>query len=337
MNNPFQHLREVWQDLRGFSTITVPTASTAQTGVRVDLDELIQLRLQVKRLELSDRRRVMSFLAGGHLSGLRGRGVDFLETRHYQPGDDIRAIDWRVTARSNRPHTKVFREERERPVLFLVDYGPRMWFGTRVAFKAVVAARAAALLAWAVAGHGDRVGGFVFSPTWHQDLRPAGGRRGVLRLLRTLSIGNTPAAGLTEGSHLGQALAQARRVTHPGSLICILSDFSGLDAEAETHLHRLAQHADVLGLFIYDALEQQLPPPGVYPVSDGTATFSLDSHSPALRHRYQQQFAQRYAELHKRFLQRGLRLLPLATHQPVVSALQQLANKAQSGSDLGTG
>ena len=129
---------------------------------------------------------------GGYVSPYRGRGMEFEEVRAYQPGDDIRNMDWRVTARTGRPHTKLFREERERPVLFLVDLGPSMAFGTRVAFKSVVAARAAALLAWAARDNGDRIGGIVFAGKRHRELRPAARERGMLPFSRHWSTCNSP-------------------------------------------------------------------------------------------------------------------------------------------------
>ncbi len=296
-------------------------------GARVSLDELLALRFQARGLALPARRRVMSLLAGGYQSGFRGRGMEFVETRHYQPGDDIRAMDWRVTARTGHPHSKVFQEERDRPVFLVVDYSDSMFFGTRVAFKSVIAARAAALLAWAAVGNHDRVGGMVFGETAHHELRPTGGPRGALRLLRLLTVDprreNPRAFSISENvSALGRGLRRIRRLAHPGSLICLLSDFHGLDQEAERHLQQLAAHSDVLGGFIYDALEAELPPPGRYPVSDGERRLTLNSDDPALRRQYRNHFLDRRAHLEQLFSRHGLRLLSLATHEPVSEVLR---------------
>ncbi len=146
-------------------------------GVILGSEELIRLRSQASLPGLAPQRRVMTTQTGPYASPFKGRGIDFAEVRAYLPGDDIRNIDWRVTARTGQPHTKLFREERERPVLLLVDLGASMRFGTRVAFKSVLAARAAALLGWAAVGHGDRVGGVVFAGQEHQELRPLGRER----------------------------------------------------------------------------------------------------------------------------------------------------------------
>ena len=135
-----------------------PAVGGAQSGVRIGIRELIALREQAARLDLSPRGRVLATRIGGHLSRFRGRGMEFDESRVYQPGDDPRNMDWRVTARVGIPHVKLFREERERPVWLLVDQGAAMRFGTRVAFKSVIAAQAAALLGWAAVDRADRAG-----------------------------------------------------------------------------------------------------------------------------------------------------------------------------------
>ncbi|MBY0274525.1 DUF58 domain-containing protein, partial [Candidatus Binatia bacterium] len=130
-------------------------------GIVASVAELVALRSDAARLDASPRGRVRTLHAGAYASAFRGRGMEFDETRAYQPGDDVRAIDWRVTARTGRVHTKLFHEERERPVLLLVDQRMHMRFGTRDAFKSVVAARAAATVAWAARDQGDRVGGLI--------------------------------------------------------------------------------------------------------------------------------------------------------------------------------
>ena len=135
----------------------------------------------VGALEIGTKKRASSLMAGTQRSPFKGRGINFEEVRRYQPGDEIRHMDWRVTARTGEPHLKLFQEERERPVIFVVDFTASMFFGTRVAFKSVIAARVATLLAWAALARGDRVGSLIFSEHGHQDLRPRGGRSGVLR------------------------------------------------------------------------------------------------------------------------------------------------------------
>jgi uncharacterized protein (DUF58 family) len=229
-------------------------------GVLTTLDELTQLRHRSGELHLGVTRRARAPLAGNYLSSFRGRGMEFDEVRIYQPGDDVRTIDWRVTARTGKTHTKLFREERERPVFLLIDQSAAMRFGTRVAFKSVIAARVAALFAWNVASTGDRIGALVFNDHTHQELRPRPGRRGVLPLLRALTVTavTQPVATPASPSWV-MALNRSLRVVRPGSSIIVISDFRHPDVQAEQTLALLRRHCDVILVFVYDKLERELP------------------------------------------------------------------------------
>lgn len=163
---------------------------------RVDADELVALRASGERLRPARTQVARSALAGAHRSRFHGRGMDYRESRHYQPGDDIRNMDWRITARSGHAHIKVFDEERERPVVVLVDFGASLFFASQGVFKSVQAARLAALIGWSAIGHGDRIGALLFTDAaqagQHQELPPAGGRRGQMRLIRALVQAGAP-------------------------------------------------------------------------------------------------------------------------------------------------
>ncbi len=136
------------------------------------------MRLSARNIKLDSRLYAIAETAGNRQSRFRGRGIDFQESRNYQPGDDIRTMDWRVTARTGRPHTKVFQEERERPIIIVIDCNPSMFFGTRVAFKAVIAARLAALIAWAAIRNGDRIGAVSVWPRRSPRCRASGRTQG---------------------------------------------------------------------------------------------------------------------------------------------------------------
>ena len=153
--------------------------------VRVKQSTLIKSYSAAKNLPLNSN-GIKARLSGNYLSAFKGRGMEFDEARPYQPGDDIRSIDWRVTARTGKTHTKLYREERERPVLLWVDYRRSMFFGTQNYFKSVLAAKTAALLAWSAAQHGDRLGGLIFSENIHQELRPQRGKAGTLHFIKKL-------------------------------------------------------------------------------------------------------------------------------------------------------
>ncbi len=292
-------------------------------GVRVEVDELIRLRPRAGGIRLDSRRPATSYTAGPHPSRFRGRGVDYQESRNYQPGDDIRTMDWRVTARTGRPHTKLYQEERERPVILLLDFSPSMFFGTRVAFKSVAAARAAALLGWATVRRGDRIGAFLFDGINHQELRPTGGRRGVLRLIRELARWAEPAdrPSLTVEGGLGEALKRLRRVARPGSLVVLLSDFYSLDEDSDQHLTWLRRHNDVAAVQLVDPLELAPPPPGRYGITDGQDWGMLDTESAARRHGYEQHFAAHHGRVRKLLRRRAVPWLALGTHEDAAERL----------------
>jgi uncharacterized protein (DUF58 family) len=256
-------------------------------GIHLSAAELISLRPRCHALRLPLRQPAASALAGAYRSRFRGRGVDFLESRNYQPGDDIRNMDWRVTARTGRPHTKVFQEERERPVLVVLDAGPSLYFGTRRVLKSVAAGQLAAAVAWSAVRRGDRIGGFFFAPGRHRELRPAGGRRGAMRMIQGLVDWLRPEQVSGEGQEpLSSALERVRHTVRPGSLVIIISDFFGLDENCNRHLSRLRQHNDVVGCQVLDAAEYQLPA-GRYPITDGEYTSVLDMGRKDSRSRYE--------------------------------------------------
>ena len=294
-------------------------ADTAAPGVHVRLRELLRLRAAARDLRVAGRRHVATDMAGAYASAFRGRGIDFDEVRPYQPGDDIRNMDWRVTARTGRPHTKLFHEERERPVLVAVDQGPTMAFGSRRAFKRVAAAEAAALIGWSALANGDRVGGLCFSGEAHREFRPLRGERGVIRLLKGLVHGASAAAD--HPSALGPVLRRLRHVARPGTALFIISDFRAWDETAASLLSQLAKHNPVILIFVFDPLERQLPPPGRYPVTDGDRQFILDNGPARLQRDFQRQFAEHQAAVENFSRSRGIQFLTLATDDDVARVL----------------
>ncbi len=301
--------------------------SVGLSGIEVSVDDLIGLRFRAQRLELGIARRARHSMTGAHGSRFRGRGMEFAESRIYQPGDDVRSIDWRVTARTGRPHTKLFQEERERPVILLVDLSASMFFGTRTAYKSVLAAETAALIAWAAMHGGDRVGALVAGRSHHLELEPVSGRRGVLRVLRALAALSRQESNDEEQQvKLCDSLLRARHVARPGSLLVVISDFYGLDEEAAGHLSRMRQHNDMLACWIHDRLEIEPPPPGRYGVSDGWQTATLDTVSRRARARYAASFGARFEALCATLGRLAIPLLPIATGDDVAETLRRGAS-----------
>ena len=294
--------------------------------VSVSQAGLIRLNGPARAIAL-DVLRVSSLQTGAYVSHFRGRGMEFDESRPYQPGDDPRSIDWRVTARSTTAYTKLFREERERPVLIMVDLRASMHFATQGCFKSVNASRAAALLSWAAHHRGDRLGGLIFGDTTHRELKPKLGRQAALRFVHELV--NHPDWQTTERAHgddgeqqLTQAMSALRRVARPGSLVVIISDFQGLSRTAQAYLSSVARHNEVLALFLSDPIERQLPPPGRYRIVAGDDELAIDTFVKAARRDYESAFESRSHAL-EAFCQRyGVHLLPLSTQDDPVTALQ---------------
>jgi uncharacterized protein (DUF58 family) len=294
--------------------------------VSVSQSGLIRLSGPARAIAL-DVLRVRSLQTGAYVSHFRGRGMEFDESRPYQPGDDPRSIDWRVTARSTTAYTKLFREERERPVLVMVDLRSNMHFATRGCFKSVNASRAAALLSWAAHHRGDRLGGLIFGDTVHRELKPRLGRQAALRFLHELA--DHPDWALPEHGRTTDreapftlAMASLRRVARPGSLVVILSDFLGINRAAQSYLSSVARHNEVLAVVLSDPLERELPPPGRYRLVRDDDELAIDTHAQAARRDYRDAFDTRTHEL-EQFCQRyGIHLMPLSTDYDPVSALQ---------------
>ncbi|MBB1073804.1 DUF58 domain-containing protein [Rhodoferax sp. 4810] len=291
----------------------------------VSADDLIALRTQV--VTGFNHGRYDSPFAGLHRTHRRGRGMDYREARHYQAGDDLRNMDWRITARTGRPHVKVFDEERERPVMVVVDCGAGMFFASRGAFKMVLAARLAALFGWSAIAHGDRIGAALLSDP-PLELPPRGGRSGQMRLIRALVAAGEPTIGLHNPPNpaaLPQALARLLRVARPGSQVILLSDFHHLTADVGQTLQRLARHTDLRAVQLIDPLELKPPPPGQYAIRTAAGGGIIDTHSRVARQRYVAQLQQAQARLETLMAQSGVALVRVLTSDDAVSAFAQLA------------
>jgi uncharacterized protein (DUF58 family) len=291
-------------------------------GTRLELEELIRLRAAARGLELGARRQALSVQSGGYLSAYRGRGLEFDEVRAYQEFDDARTIDWRVTARRGRPHTKLFREERERPVLLLADLHPGMHFGSRRQFKSVLAGQLAALLGWAAIRAGNRVGGLVHGVEGHREIQPAPREKGLLPLLRTMVRLQPLMPGPLVPGRTDPALARLARLVHPGSLVFLLSDFRELGEEADKHLGALARHNDVIAGFLYDPLEASPPPAGRYRMGSGTRRLVMDTGQSQVMEQWSSQFEQHRESVRSLCRRHRVHCMTVATSDRPLQALQ---------------
>jgi len=303
-------------------------ADKLSKGVAVSVTELTKLRLQCKSIFRKPTVKTSAPLAGGYASPFRGRGMDFNEVRVYQPGDDVRNIDWRVTARTNKTHTKLFVEERERPVFMLVDLGPTMQFATKVAFKSVIASKIAVLLAWAADGHGDRVGAFLFDHKHHLEIKPLGGKKGVLKLIHFLASWKYAASATQNSNNFTAALLRAHKGIRSGSLIYILSDFYKIEKQAKSYLTQLARHNDVVCITVLDAIELDFSQSGYYEFTDGQQFGFIDTRMQKNRDQFVSDANSRRAEFSQFSAENGIHQLTVLTDDDLVKTLHaKLAKK----------
>jgi len=259
-------------------------------GIVASLDELLALIASVTFKKKPQKSRAA--LIGTHASTIKGRGMEFAEVRHYQAGDDVRHMDWRITARTGKPHVKQFHEERERPVFLLVDFNPTMFFGTRRELKSVTAAKTAALLAHYYSSMGDKVGGICFNGHKINELKPLPGKRGLLPFVHALSDLSVPRETTQHSSTL-KVIKQLMRLIRPGCLVYLISDFYQLDDELKQALCILKLRVDCKVCLIADDIERLAPTPSVYPITNGRDEWSMDTSDESVRQQYQRLYQQR--------------------------------------------
>lgn len=267
------------------------TINDTLSPVSINTQQLVALRRDARHLKLA-KGKIRAKQTGNHLSKLRGRGMEFDEVRAYQPGDDVRSIDWRVTARTNEPHTKLYTEEKERPVMLCLDYRRNMRFATRGMFKSVAASRIAALLAWAASLNGDRVGGLLFNDAERASLKAQRGKHAVLNLFHRMSEVHEHDHGASQDDTLANQLSYLRHLCRPGSLVFIASDFQPLSGSSEKHLIELSRHCEVVLIHLYDPIEAELPSAGLYRFKDQHSDVQVNTRNKKQREQHQQRFVE---------------------------------------------
>ena len=261
------------------------------SGHTLSLKELTYYKAKTHLLDLPIRQKVRSHLGGQYLAPHKGRGMEFAEVRHYQQGDDVRSIDWRVTARTGEAHTKLFQEEKERPVLLLVDLSATMHFGSQFLFKSVQAAHVAALVAWAACQRGDKLGALLFNDTQHVEHRPQSRDKAVLRIFHTMQDLHEKPPTQARPMLFAEQLKRLNQLAKPGSLVYVISDFSALNQQHEgiaKELQHLARHCEVNACVVSDPFEQALPAHAQSVVANtGAHKQLLPLHSSQFRKQYQ--------------------------------------------------
>lgn len=302
-------------------------------GVYASLPELVALQYRARGFSLLPRQPVTSLLAGRHGSRLRGRGLNFEEIRAYQPGDDVRQIDWKATMRLRKTQSRVYTEERERSVLLLVDQRLTMFFGSVKNMKSVTAAEFSALAAWRVLAQQDRIGAVVFNDTRATEIRPQRSRSAVMQVLHAVITQNHELGherGIVPNPGMfNEALRRCERLAKHDCLVVVVSDARGNDEESRQRLTRIAQHNDVLFVFVHDPLETDLPDAGPLVFGDASGQLEVDTGDRKLRESFEQTFAAQRAVGRKFLLQRETLVLPLSTAEGVSEQLRhQLGSRS---------
>ncbi|MGR6838103.1 DUF58 domain-containing protein [Aliivibrio wodanis] len=313
-------------------TLSLPPHSN---GVTLSLNELVHYKNHSLQW-LPPAQSVWSKMNGSHQSRQKGRGMDFSEVRQYQPGDDIRSIDWRVTARTGKTHTKLYSEEREQPTMLFVDVSDTMRFGSQLLFKSVQAAHFASLLSWITLTAKDRVGGIIFDGISTLDCKPSSRQKVVLQFLQKIiekhntNSNSEPQDTAQQVSSFVKGLSQLQRLCPKGSEIVIISDFYALTDECKAIFSQLSKHNRIQFVMISDPLEQGSTRfNGSEYVSDNKRSAWLDFSSSSTKKALEQQ-----ANLHKAYVQNmamqlGIKLHSLSSGLPLLSQLTSSQDPSQ--------
>ncbi|WP_299022317.1 DUF58 domain-containing protein [uncultured Photobacterium sp.] len=305
-------------------TSTTPALPSHSDGVNLCLAELLQYKNQSVRW-LPPAQSVWSQLNGQHLSRKKGRGMNFSEVRPYQPGDDIRAIDWRVTARTGKTHTKLFTEEREQPVMLLVDLSSSMKFGSQLLLKSVQAAHFASLLSWLAISEQDRVGAIIYTGRELFECKPTGRQRGALRLINALIDAHQGNSESNDTQPFSSAIKHLHHLCPKGSEIVVISDFYQLMETDKRRLSQLRQHNRIQFVQIHDPLEQgQTTFKGTEHVADSHQSVWLDFSARKTREKLSQQY-----QGHQEFIRDMAMGLAIPLHQisAAMPLIRQLGGK----------
>ena len=306
--------------------------ATGREGAYVTTEHLVALEANARDLRFVQRAKSHQQLAGRTQSSMRGRGLIFEELRDYLPGDDVRSIDWRVTARTGTPTIRVYGEEKERPALLLVDQRINMFFGSRRSLKSVTAAEAAMLCAWRILGSGDRIGGLVFGDDGTSELRPHRSRNSVIALADCIARKNAALAANStiSPSHeaLDEALHTTANIARHDHLIIVISDFDGHGSTTRDLLLKLTASNDVICLLVYDPFLLELPKAGEIVISGGALQAELALGRGGARGAIDKFAQDRGHKLRAWQRELGLPMLPVSAAEETAPQLRRLLEQS---------
>tara|TARA_B100001540_G_C15778797_1_gene629965 strand:- start:742 stop:1680 length:939 start_codon:yes stop_codon:yes gene_type:complete len=302
-------------------------ATAADENVYTSLRSLVRLRYTAQGFNYLPQQPLRSLLSGRKRSRLRGRGLDFDELRHYQPGDDIRNMDWRVTNRTGKPHVRVYTEERDRPVVAVVDQRLAMFFGSRSKMKSVVAAEVAAITAWRVLSVGDRIGAILFNDERLVEVRPTRNPKRVMGWLGDLAHMNN-ALSVAPGhssnpAALADALRTLERTIGHDYLVVLISDFFGWNEATLAAIRRIGRHNDIICSLVFDPLERDISSAEKLVVSDGRYQLEIDPVNQGLGEKFEASFESSMARVQAELRRHQVPVLPIDTVTPSVEQLRE--------------
>lgn len=297
-------------------------------GVYTDLNSLVRLKHKARGFSFLPKQPIRSLLSGRHASKLRGRGLNFEEIRQYRPGDDIRSIDWKITARTGKPHTRIYTEEKDHPAILIVDQRIGMFFGSKLLMKSVVAAELASLAAWRILDTGDRVGAFIFNDSELKEVKPHRSEKTIMHILKSVvGLNNALKASSNEvakGNRLNEVLQIASKSISHDALVIIISDMRGADDNTKKIVTNLSNHNNVLVGLVADPLEEDFPDAGKLLATDLGKQIEFDSGKPDFQAAFEREYAQRLDRGKKLLISRQIPLLKIMTDQPVYQQLVRL-------------
>jgi uncharacterized protein (DUF58 family) len=303
-------------------------------GAYAELDSLVALQFKSRGFTLMHTQPVHSLLFGRRASHVHGRGLDFEELRNYVSGDDVRRIDWRVTARMQKPFVRVYSEERDRPSMLVVDQRINMFFGSRISMKSVTAAEVSALAAWRVFQQGDRVGAFIFNDDTTEEIRMHRSRASVLRILGCIAYQNHLLRGdspvRSEPGRLNQVLQSVSRLCRHDTLIVIASDFDGADQATRDLLLNLSRSNDVICCLTYDPLAVKLPAAEQLVVSNGELQVELPLGQEKIRKNILDASDKRIRFILSWQHELGIPVLPISAAEDTAAQVRHLLGRVEA-------
>ncbi|MPQ76591.1 DUF58 domain-containing protein [Hydrogenovibrio sp. JE_KL2] len=303
-------------------TNSSPTSFFDNPAIYSQLDDLLQLRFHVKRLRLNSQQRLISEKAGYRQAIRKGRGMEFNEVREYSPGDDIRHIDWKVSARTRKYHTKLFTEELERPVLCILEQSPKLFFGSQTRFKSVQALNIAATLGWVTLQEGDRFGGYVFNHLGHKWIEPKHQAKNVLQFLNAATTLQQQVLRPGTRDNWQHHLTQVLPYLKSGTRVYLIGDFLDMERTFFDTLSHFKRQCEIVLIHVFDPVEADLPSQGILKLTDGENQTDFDTFSSRQLADYHTQYASKFDALQQLSYSLQIPMLSISTQENVLESLR---------------